>query len=110
MSGESRKRLPLKLEDLHARVRECIASGKIKYTRHALEEMEDDAITHMEIKQVLLGGHHKHALDLYDDEYQTWNYRFHGFTAGGERELGVLFSLESESGVMIITAFERTKE
>lgn len=110
MSDPGRGHLPHKARNLKQRVRECLAAQRIRYTRHALEEMEDDAISHMEIKQALRSGRHIDAKDFYDDEFQTWNYRFHGFTVGGERELGVVFALDEETGMLLITAFDRSRD
>lgn len=106
MGEKSRDHLPQKIPDLRQRVKDCLATHGLRYTQHALDEMEDDDISHMEIKQILHAGRHVNSKDFYDDEFQTWNYRFHGYTAGGERELGVVFSLEEKTGLLIITAFE----
>ena len=56
------------------------------------------------IIHVLNTGRHEKSKDSFDENYNAWNYAIRGETLEGN-ELRVIASFDSESGLLIITAF-----
>lgn len=99
-----RKR-PKKHKDVLGRVRERLAEGRYRDTRHAAERREERGISLPEIRQVVGGGWHEPSKDEFKEEWQAWNYAIRGRTVDG-RELRVAVSFDGEDYLLFVTAID----
>lgn len=61
-------------------------------------------ITRSEVLQILNGGYHEKAKDLFDEAFKAWNYAVRGKTKD-RRELRIIVSFEP-NGMLVVTAID----
>lgn len=76
-------------------VREVLANGSVSFSNHALEEMEKDNLTAIDVTNVLRGG----AVDPAEFENGSWRYRVR--TA----RIAVIVAFRSETELRVVTAW-----
>lgn len=83
-------------------------SGRYLDTRHATDRQGEREITRPEVIQVLRGGHHEKRRDRFEEAYNAWSYSVRGKTID-RRQLRIIVSFDSETGMLIITAIDLDK-
>jgi hypothetical protein len=96
---------PDKHKDVLGRIRERLASGRYRDTRHATERKDERRISLPEVRQVIESGWHEKSKDEFKTEWQAWNYAIRGRTIDG-RALRIAVSFDEEDWLLIITAIE----
>lgn len=94
--------------DLTRIVRESVAAGRYRPSKHAFERMQERQVTIDEIRQVLETGHHKPAKDAYDEEEMEWNYAFEGKTTD-DRSLRIPVAIKAD-GTLVVTVIDLKKK
>lgn len=74
---------------------------------HAFDEMAEDNITPMELRQALINGKRNPAKDLLLG--LNWRYAIEGWTDAGDRKLRVPCAISDEDDVIVVTAMEIMK-
>jgi hypothetical protein len=85
-------------------VQTAISEGRYLYSKHSLDRQMQREITRPEVLQVLNGGYHEKARDIYVEAFKSWNYAVRGKTLDG-RELRIAVSFDS-NGLLIVTAID----
>lgn len=94
----------VKISDVLARVRACVAAGSYFDTYHSALRQGERNISRGEILYVLTHGWHERSKDRFDLRYSDWNYAIRGRTLDGVGlRVVVAFDL---SGMLIITAIK----
>ena len=76
-------------------IRAILDDGHIEFSRHALEEMEQDGLSELDIINVLRGGWPSPA----EYERGSWRYRI------STRSIVVVVAFRSQSWAVIVTAW-----
>lgn len=76
-------------------IRSILADGSVRFSRHALEEMEKDALSEIDITNVLRGG----AVDPAEFENGSWRYRVR------TQRIAVVIAFRSEESLVVVTAW-----
>ncbi len=95
---------PKKIDRLLETIRDFISSGRYREAAHAAQRQTERKIILPIIIHVLMTGRHEKSKDSFDEFYNAWNYAIRGMTIDGQ-DLRVIVSFDSESGLLIITAF-----
>jgi hypothetical protein len=90
-----------KIPNLLEKVKECLNSGKYRFSKHALDRKKERFISLPNVLEVLNKGHHEKAKDSWDFVFKTWNYSIKGKTIDAN-PCRVIVSFE-ENGLLIIT-------
>lgn len=88
-------------------VRESVAAGRFRPSKHAFDRMQERRVTIAEALQVLKVGHHKPSKDEYDEDEKEWNYAFEGKTVD-DRPLRVPVAIKPD-GTLIVTVIDLSK-
>ncbi|MBI2432754.1 MAG: DUF4258 domain-containing protein [Candidatus Hydrogenedentes bacterium] len=89
---------------LMRRIRECVDADRLRFTDHALKEMEEDDITFSDAKRVAKTGWHNAVKDTLDMKRCSWKHAIDGKDADG-RDLRLIIALDPSSGAVVVTAF-----
>jgi hypothetical protein len=76
-------------------VRDILANGSVGFSKHALEEMEKDTLTAVDVNNVLRGG----VVDPAELENGSWRYR------SRTARIAVIFAFRSETELRSVTAW-----
>lgn len=95
------KKRPLQIVDLHAKICECIDTGKYVHSYHALERQKSREIGLEDILYVLKHGIHEKHKTTFDNDFQTWKYAIRGKTLDND-DISVIIAFD-DSGMIIIT-------
>ena len=76
-------------------IREILATGSVAFSRHALEEMEKDKLTAVDVTNVVRGG----VVDPAELENGSWRYRVR------TGRMAVIVAFRSEAELRIVTAW-----
>jgi uncharacterized protein YukE len=82
-------------------VRVAVTSGRYTRTDHANQRMGQRLVPLPDVLNALESGWHEKKKDVFDKQYQAWNYAVRGLTVNGE-PLRVVVSFD-ESEMLIIT-------
>ena len=85
----------------------AIQRGDYLYTGHAQERLQQREVTRQEVKQVLKSGHHEKRKDVFDEQFNEWNYAIAGKTVD-KRRLRVVISFD-KNNMLIITVIDLDK-
>ena len=77
------------------RIRDILANGSVSFLNHALEEMDKDKLTAVDVTNVLRGG----VVDPAEFENGSWRYRVR--TA----RIAVIVALRSDTELRVVTAW-----
>ena len=105
MARGKKARRPPKLENLLAKVHECIESGNYLDTRHSSDRQNERLITRPEILQALRKGHRVPSRDRYEEVYEDWSYAIEGKTIDN-RSLRVIVAFDEKTRTLIVTAVD----
>lgn len=94
-------------ERILKRFRERIRSGEFVMTLHAVEEMEDEGLSILDVEHALLTG--KITRRQKDEETQEWKYLVNGRSLSQD-ELVVVAKLSPNDKLVIITVYAETNE
>lgn len=83
-------------------IRDCVLSGRIRYTYHADVRGRERLISPLDVKHALLNGHHEPKKDKFDSPYQEWNYSIRGKTVDGDK-VRIVISFD-EPNLIVVTA------
>jgi Domain of unknown function (DUF4258) len=61
-------------EEILLIVREALKNGKLRFSAHSLERMEERDIKVFEVEQVVKYGNREKGLDEFDKEGDYWRY------------------------------------
>ena len=89
---------PLDPATARALIRSILADGSVRFSRHALEEMDKDGLSELDVTNVLRGG----AVDPGELEHGTWRYRVR------TGRIAVVIALRSETSLVVVTAWRFT--
>jgi hypothetical protein len=106
--SKQHKKYPPKHKDVLKAINRCLEAGRYLDTRHATERKEERIITLPEVVYVLRQGFHEKRRDRFEEQYKAWNYSIRGKTAD-KRNLRIVVSFDSETGMLIITAIDLDK-
>lgn len=76
-------------------IRRILASGEVSFSKHALTEMEKDALTTVDCTNVLGGG----VIEPPELEKGTWRYRVR------THRIYVVCAFRSETRLVVVTAW-----
>lgn len=65
-----------KAPDILKLVRERVEAGKLRYSNHALQRMQERLIIKPEVEYVLAKGHHNKRKDQFNEAEKDWDYAF----------------------------------
>ena len=86
---------PLEPDAARRLLRTILATGRVIFSNHALDEMEQDAITQADVIRVLRGG----TVEPAEFEHGSWRYRVRAQT------LCVVATFRSDVAAVIVTAW-----
>jgi len=86
---------PLDPQKARVLIREILATGSVAFSRHALEEMEKDKLTAVDVTNVVRGG----VVDPAELENGSWRYRVR------TGRMAVIVAFRSEAELRIVTAW-----
>ncbi len=95
------------IDNILESINTAISKGKYSYTGHANHRIKQREVTILEVKEVLLTGHHEKRKDSYDEEWKSWNYSIKGRTIDN-RLLRVVLAFD-ENNMLIITVIDLNK-
>jgi hypothetical protein len=96
---------PFKRLSLMQAIHSAVTTGEYVYVGHALKRLGERKVSHPEVEQVLLSGHHEKAKDVFDEHFQSWKYAIRGKTVDS-RELRVAVAFDST--MLIVTVIDLT--
>lgn len=76
-------------------IRSILSDGSVSFSRHALEEIENDALSEVDVTNVLRGG----TVDPAEFENGSWRYRVR------TQRIGVVIAFRSETSLVVVTAW-----
>jgi hypothetical protein len=85
---------PLSNEAAKRLIREILKTGNVSFTKHALEEMEKDGLTTVDVANVLRAG----VVEFCEETNRTWRYRLR------TSRITVVIAFRSESALIVVTA------
>ena len=80
-----------------------LQSERFVFTKHAIEEQENDGIYYQDTLQVLRNGIHEKEKTGFDNKYQVWKYAIRGMT---EDSKIVRVIISFNKNMMIITVMK----
>jgi hypothetical protein len=83
-------------------MRRSVRAGKVVFTTHAYDEMNEDDLFVSDLENCILTG--SVMTRQWDDDFGEWKYVIHGDSQTGE-EIAVVAKLDYNHSVVIITAF-----
>jgi hypothetical protein len=86
---------PLDPAAARALIRSILADGSVRFSRHALEEMQKDGLAEIDVVNVLRGG----AVDPAEFENGTWRYRVRS------QRIVVVIAFRSKTSLVVVTAW-----
>ena len=96
------------MEDLLKLVRECLAKGSERYSKHANDRLQSREVTRQEVRQVLTTGYHEKRKDVFDEQYGSWHYSIRGKSIDG-RSLRIVVSFDARN-MIVITVIDLMKK
>lgn len=79
-------------------------NGKLRYSAHASERMQERGIIKPEIEQVLRAGHHNKRKDQFNEEHEDWDYAIEGKTIDG-RKLRIIVAI-IDPNILVVTTID----
>jgi hypothetical protein len=89
-------------EQVLRRMRRAVKAGRVRFTSHALDEMEEDSLTAADAIHCILTG--EIVEDQYDLRYDQMKYVIYGDTQDGA-EMGLIARWGHPPGVVVITVY-----
>lgn len=89
-------------EDVLSIVSEAKRSGTLRYSGHALDRMEERAITVSEVEEIIKYGDREEGLDEYDVKGKYWRYVIRNKDVE-ERDLAISIDIEDAPDAIIVT-------
>ena len=103
--GKKLQTKSLKNPNILSIARKAIAEGNYTPVDHAKLRLDEREVTIQEMEQAITRGRHEKSKDEYKFEYKSWNYSIRGKTLD-DRELRVAVSLDTTTGLLIITVID----
>ncbi len=97
----------IKKKNIISLVKNTVKSGNYIYTGHANLRIRQRQVTRFEVKQALLSGHHEKRKDIFDREWNSWNYSIKGKTID-KRKLRIVINFDKDN-MLIITVIDLDK-
>lgn len=89
---------PLDNQDAKTLVRDILQKGSVRFSGHALQEMEKDGLLDVDVANVLRGGLMSMPAEF---EKGSWRYRFE------TQRIAVVIVFRSESVLVVVTAWRK---
>jgi Domain of unknown function (DUF4258) len=89
-------------EQVLQQMRRAVEAGRIRFTGHALDELEEDGLLIADALHCILTG--EIVEDQYDQRYRQIKYVFYGDTLKGD-EMGLIARWDHPPGVVVITVY-----
>ena len=90
-------------EHVLRRMRRAVKAGKIRFRRHALDELANEGFVPHDAVNCILTG--EIVGDQFDPDYQQLKYLIYGASLTG-KEMGVAARWDDYYNVVVITAFQ----
>lgn len=87
---------PLEPEEARSLARKLFSEGRVRYTGHALDEMEKDGLVQHDVERALHG-----ICEPAEWTKQQWRYRFHAY------DVWVVIAFRDGEIIVIITAWRK---
>lgn len=97
---------PPQIENLLAKIRECIDKGRYRESFHAKQRQNERNIDLFDALYVLKNGYHEKQKTAFNELRKTWNYAIRHKLEG--KEIRVIVGFECD-GMLIITVMYVTK-
>lgn len=92
---------PEKLENILAKIKECIEQKKYTFTNHALQRVKERGIDMATTRYILLTGHEDKRKSVFDEANNCWKYAITGISKD-ELRIRVIVAFD-EDGMLVIT-------
>lgn len=89
----------LRAGDAKKRVRAILEQGRFRFSRHADDEMEKDALSLRDVENVLRGG------VVREPEWENGSWRYHVETS----KIRVVIAFQDENTLVVVTAMRRNR-
>lgn len=97
---------PPKLENVLELAQEYWDAGTYIILKHAIHRQEERAIVEPEIGWIIRHGYHEKKKDMFQPEYNSWNYAIRGKTIE-ERDIRIVVSWDtSDVEMLVITVID----
>lgn len=96
---------PKQDENLLAKIRKYIDTGKYRLSKHAIKRQNEREINLPKVLYVLRHGFHEESKTLFDTKFQTWKFAIRGKTIDGI-DARVIVAFEDD--MIIITVIRVT--
>jgi hypothetical protein len=95
----------LKTENVASKVADCVESGEVRLSDHAVDRMRQQNVSWFEVEDVLASGWHVPEHDQWSEENHAWNYAIEGVTAEG-REVRVPVAFVEDGNTLVVTVID----
>lgn len=89
-------------EHVLRRMRRAVKAGRVRFTSHALDELDEDRLSTADAIHCILTG--EITEDQYDPRYDQTKYVIYGDTRDGD-EMGLLARWDDPPGIVVITVY-----
>lgn len=89
-------------EQVLRRMRRAVKVGRVRFTSHALDELEEESLNAVDATHCILTG--EIVEDQYDPRYDQTKYVIYGDTQDGA-EMGLIARWDHPPGVVVITVY-----
>lgn len=97
----TKKKKPEQTEQLFSVIGECIEQGRYILTEHALQRLNERAITVNDAEYVLKNGYHEKRKTSFDEVFNTWKYAIRGKTVE-QLDIRIIIAFDQD-GMIVIT-------
>lgn len=100
---------PAQIGNLLERIRESVKTGNYIVRKHALERLNERAISLRDVNYVLIRGYHEKQKTSFDSVFQTWKYSIRGKTMDG-LEVRVIVSFVEMMAIITVIRLEKRRK
>ncbi len=100
---------PAQIGNLLERIRESVKTGNYIVRKHALERLNERAISLKDIGHVLIRGYHEKEKTSFDSLFQTWKYSIRGRTMDG-LDVRVIVSFVEMMAIITVIRLEKWRK
>ncbi len=97
---------PAQIGNLLERIRESIKTGNYIVRKHALERLNERAISLKDVGHVLTRGYHEKQKTSFDPMFQTWKYAIRGKTMD-DLDIRVIVSFVETLAIITVIRLEK---
>lgn len=92
-------------EEVLVIVREALKNGKLRFSRHSLDRMDERDIRVFEVELVIKYGRRERGLDEFDKKENYWRYVIRNSDVE-ERDLAISVDIEDAPDTVIVTVMQ----